>query len=263
MSSKRLYGISAAILCCANLVLYLIFHIPIYVLEVSSEAWDYFRYLFTAAVEFLMPPLAAALIFFGAVRDGAHTVFSRAAVLALPRAIYLLPYYYLYETAYGYSWSESLFLTFAISGLGIIITWLHITVLFAVAYLTARRIVVKRLFSELPPINKDKKNKELMRSLNGKAVTELPHRLGDRGILDLSLPIVAGIFSICFLEFIISAVTELSDVISHLAEYGNFLVGEFVYIMAKFLLIFILLFIAHAICYGLLKRLTKENTENE
>lgn len=261
-SSKKLYGISAAVLCAVNLILFLMFYIPIYVLELGSEGWDYFRYFFTEAVEFIIPPLASAVLFFGAVRDGTRSVLLRAAVLSLPRLVYIFPYYYLYETAYGNDWIESIFLSFLISIAGIIVMWLHLIVLLAVIYLTARALIVRELLSALPPLKREKANKELRLTLNENAVKALPTRLSDKGLFNLTLPCVAGVFAACFLEFIISMLTEIGYIISHLAEYGSFRSSELVYTISKFILIFLLLFTAHALCYGLLKLLTEEKNDD-
>ena len=169
----------------------------------------YFFESFIAAV-------VAATLFasFGEVKKSRRFLF--LFKLELPRLVFLVPYYYLYYLSDGYDSIYALFLLVPTSFF--IITLSSIEALIYV--LIARKFSNKR--------------------------RESGNFFAKCGIFDFSYAAASGIFAISFSRFILNILTEIKDVIVYLIDYQSFYSLEEIYfVLAKFLLAFITLFISH------------------
>ena len=240
--TKRWIGIFSVILSLVNLALFLIFFLPYYKYEVESEAWDYCQYFITFAAEFLLPTLAAVTVFYCAEGKNKKSALLPALYLSLPRVIYLLPYYYLYMTAYGNDWLESITLSFLVSVAGLAVMWIRILVFAAVIHYAA--IFVGEKTGEQAPQQKNLTQIDLTERLSSSP-------------FNLSKPVTAGIFAMAALQFVIYTVTEIIDIVVFLVEidYGTFRPSELIYTISKFTVIFVMLFISHVLAHLLIRKL--------
>lgn len=242
--TKRTIWICSAILSLINLALFLIFFLPYYKFDVESVEWDYCQYFLTFAIEFLLPTLSAAAVFKYAYGRSKSSALLPALYLSLPRVIYLFPYYYLYMTAYGNDWIESITLSFFVSLAGLAVTWIRILAFTAVIYFAAKFVINRK-----NAVSPEEKSSLTINALLAGESASSP--------FNLATPLTFGVFAMAALQFLIYTVIEIVDVIVFLAEidYGTFRPSELIYTIAKFSAIFIMLFISHLLSYLLIKKL--------
>ena len=260
--SKRFFGIASALAILVNLILFLIFYIPNYILEADSTARDYASYFFTRLVEFILPTLSAVLIFIDSVGKSPRSALIGAIWLSLPRFIYLFPYYYLYETAYGSDWIESILISLLINLLIISIYWLHVVLIYLVILYSSQRLIKREIIGEYP--------KSYAEKIPDSALTEFNKRVSDRmlsevrrdGIFNFDLTVTFAIMLGCIAEFVYRFVLECVDAISYLAEYaGTYRSEEIVYMIFSFAFIVLEVIIAHLLCCLTKKLVIKKCTE--
>ena len=253
-STKRLFSALGGIYAGVNLFLLLLFYIPVYVLEVEMstwyDGWYYSSRIITSFVEFLMPVPFAVILFFNAREDRFRQLAHKALYFALPKIAYILPYYYLYSLSYGYDSLEGLLISLGVTVGSIVISDLHILLLYFVIGFTARRITASKMKATLPR-SYDKKP---LGAIEAEFEREIEHDLEEsihkRGIFDIQLPFIGAIFAASFVEFTYSLLSEIASTVSYLLECaGDYRIDEIVYIVVCFTLILIELFASHALGY--------------
>ena len=254
-------------LCFAYLFAFLLLYLPIYAFETSENTLyvlGYVNYaLFDVIARFSVPVILGAILLISSPTLGRVRTALYAVALSLPALFYTLPYYYLEATESGSDWKESIGYSVLYSLIELIVLSLNT----AVIYLIARQIALfdskKRLLGKLPL----KKRESLSRSDKEEIITasekELTESLDKRGIFNFSIPFVKGIFFGAFTQFSIFAVYEIASVISHLIDFGDFRTSELLYVIGKFVMIFLLLFASHAVCYLITVKFSEDNDENE
>lgn len=262
--TKKLYTTAAVAFVAINLIAFLIFFIPNYVLEIDIGEFEYVRIFLTKLIEFALPPIAAVLIYVGGSCEGWERAIKRSAGIASTRAVYLLPYYYLYHIAYGYDSIESIVLSILVSLFGIALLFGQIILLYEALRVTTRKVVKKALIDDLPPMYKKEMPKDIKNMLDKKAEDSLREIPEKPGIFDFSAPVTVGIFSAVFTQFMISFIYELVDTIEYLVSFaGYYRLGEIIYITVSFLYILLELLIVHVVCYALKNKLCKKVPEKE
>lgn len=259
--NKRLYLFSTLTFVAANLLAFLIFFIPNYVLEVDIGEFEYVRIFLTKFIEFALPPTAAVLLYLGGSSDGWKRAIVRGVYLALPRVIYLLPYYYLYHIAYGYNSIESIGLSALVTLFGTALMFGQIILLYEILRIGARLVIKKSLINDLPSMyNKKNMPKDMKALLDRKAEDSLKEIPEKPGVFDFSAPVTVGIFSAVFTQFLISFIYELVDTIEYLVSFaGYYRVSEIIYISVSFLFILFEMLIVHIICYTLKNKFCRRN----
>ena len=250
---KSLFPIVGGIYAGINLFLLLIFYIPVYVLNVEMstwyDGWYYASSMITDFVEFVMPIPFAVLLYFTS-RNSLSTLVQRTIYFALPKIVYILPYYYLYALSYGYDSVEGLLISLAVTAGGVIISALHVLLLYFVIGFAARRIAALKMRATLPH-NYDKKPLGAIEAeFHDEIEKDMDEYVYKRGVFDVSSPIIGGIFAASAVEFIYSLAVEIANTISYLVEYvGDYRLDEVIYIVLCFIMILIELFAAHALGY--------------
>ena len=262
--TKKLYALAAAAFAALNLLAFVIFFVPNYVLEIDIGELEYVRIFLTKLIEFALPPIAAVLLYVGGSFDGWKCAITRGAGLAMTRVIYLLPYYYLYHIAYGYDSFESIGLSVLVSVFGTALLFGQILLLYEVLRVAERKVIKKALIDDLPPMCKKEMPKDIKDMLDRKAEESLREIPEKPGVFDFSAPVTVGIFSAVFTQFLISFIYEAANTIEYLISFaGYYRLGEIIYITASFLYILLELLIVHVICYALKNKLCKRNCEKE
>ncbi len=263
-NQKRLFRIAFGGLVLINLLLFLIFYIPNYILEASSIAWDYFNHFLTRLFEFILPALSAVLLFVGAKNGNTRQALISAIWLSLPRFIYLFPYYYLYETAYGSDWIESITISFLINILVIALYWAHLVALYLIMLCSARSMIKKTIITEYPKVYAEKIPKDALPEFNKRIYSELSREMKRDGIFNLDLTVSFAIMLGCIAEFVYRLVLECVDAVSFLIEYaGTYRTDEIIYMIFSFAFILIEALIAYVLCCLVKKIAVKQLYEKD
>lgn len=248
-NQKRLFRIAFGGLVLINLLLFLIFYIPNYILEASSIAWDYFNHFLTRLFEFILPAISAVLLFVGAKNGSTRQALISAIWLSLPRFIYLFPYYYLYETAYGSDWIESITISFLINILVIALYWAHLVALYLIMLCSARSMIKRTIITEYPKAYAEKIPKDALPEFNKRIYSELSREMKRDGIFNLDLTVSFAIMLGCIAEFVYRLALECVDAISFLIEYaGTYRTDEIIYMIFSFAFILLEALIAYVLC---------------
>lgn len=254
-------------LCFAYLFTFLILYLPIYVFETSADTLyvlGYVNYaLFDVAARFLVPVLLGTLLLLASPRLDRVRVALYAIPLSLPSLFYTLPYYYLVATENGSDWQESLGYSVLYSLIELIVLSLNTALVYLVARLCSLSESKKRLLGELPPKRRENLSADEREKIITASEKELTESLDKRGFFDFSIPFVKGIFFGAFTQFSLFAIYEIWSIISHLMDFGDFRTSELLYVIGKFVIIFLLLFASHAVCYVITVKMSKENDEDE
>lgn len=260
VKQKKIYLICYLSFILANLIAFLVYFIPDYVIESDIGNWEYVRLFFNKLVEFAFPTIAAALVFLDYPATGLKRTLIRAAGFALSRMVFLLPYYYLYfMNVYKYS-VEAISLSAIVTVFGALLFWVHISLLFIIIRLVADSLIVRQYAKELPLNQQKNMPKDVKKGLFKKADASLSCYMSDSGMFDFTKPIIAGIFASTFAEFLINFVKELFETITYLIGYaGSYRTVEIIYITSSFLFLVVELLSVHAICYFLKNVSVKKN----
>ena len=262
--TKRLYLISALSFCAVNFASFLIFFIPNYVIEADIGWFEYVRLFFNKFVEFALPPIAACLLMSAYFDGGIKKSLIYAIYLALPRIIYLLPYYYLYHIAYGYDSIESICLSGLVTVFGVALMWAHIAVLFLLTRMVAIRTIAKSLANDLPPAVQKSIPIDIKKMLNKQAKKSLGEEINFTGAFDFAAPMTLGIFAAVFGEFTVNLMREISDTVIYLVNYaGYYRIDEIIYITGSFVFLIIELLLVHIISYRVFKKINREEKCDE
>ncbi|MBQ7333382.1 MAG: hypothetical protein IJW38_03435 [Clostridia bacterium] len=198
----------------------------IYVFE--TEFTIYGSYFLQYFIDTLTTLFVAVTVLSGRGFESHKSRVFSSLKLSLPRLVYLFPYYYLYYMSVGYDSIESFALLLIRSAFMLILFTLETQIYFAIACFVAK-----------------------------KASNEWDFYAKSR-FFDFSVGATAAIFSICFMKFIISLLSEGVDVIIYLIDYEEFYSAtEIYYLLGKVSLAFVSLFISHILFMLLRKRFEK------
>ena len=228
----------------ANLIAFLVFFIPYYVIEADNGDWEYAVLLFNKFSEFMLPAVAASVVLSQYRTGEVKAAVIRALLLALPRAIFLLPYQYLYFIAYGYDSIESISLSALVTVFGTALFFGQVLLFFFLAREVGRRVAVGALGGDKAKALSREELKEKKR----KCDVSVFSKEGFGGILELGKPYIAALFSVAFLEFLIYLTVEIVDTVTYIVESeGLFFESEIIYIVISYLLLLAELFAVQAI----------------
>lgn len=221
MQKKNNYTkLLATCLCLAELLVFIIFYIITYlpsvgILKVGDFVYFPLYYL-SRLVEFCLPIAASAAVF-GLCRGGFKEYLIKAALFSLPRAVYLIPYYYLYENSLGNNSLESLGFSLLITIGGILLLFLHISLLLLVMRTVFRFLITRGLKKSDQFLAK----KENSGRLKAAVVQRLPEETEKFGPFDLTLPVNAALFSAAILEFLYPLTNEIVSTVKFFIAYGS------------------------------------------
>ena len=261
---KRIFLIFCSVFSAVNLLVFLLFFIPNYVLEESTEIIEYSRIFITKFAEFAIPVVSATLLFGLLIERGTKSAVKGALVLALPRIIYLLPYYYLYHIAFGYDSIESILLSALVTVFGVAITFATILLLLLLARFLASKACMKPIAEKLPP----KMQKDMTMETRTQLKKEAEKSMSTLGIpdtaLDFSHPITLGIFSASFAGFCLNFLVEFFDTVTYLLDYaGYYRIEEIIYIVVCYLFLLAEFFVTNWIAHLIWKRICSERKIDE
>ena len=229
---------------------------------VSIEWLEYTRIFLNKLFEFLLPTVAATVLFIGYSDLGLRRTLLRALYFSLPRIVFSLPYYYLYFWVNWYDSIESISLSALVTVFSVAILYGQILLLFWLIRVFARLPILKELKKSLPLNQQSNTPKDALSRLKKDADKSVAESFLDRSIFSFSSPTSLGIFAAAFAGFCINLAREIVDTVTYLIEYaGNYYLEEIIYIVACYLFLLVELFISHAICCLIRNTLTK--IENE
>ena len=233
--------------CLANLLVFARFYLAEYLPSVNllemSDLVFYILYYPAKLIEFCLTPLSA-IVAFTLYFDNRKKLIISSLFLAIPRVVYLFPYYYLYENAIGNNSVESIGLSLLISVFGAAVLFAHILLLTLVIRLATTVIIKKQLCKEFPALS-ERENKL---KLKEKANEAFGSEIKKTEISDLGIPVVGGIFVMSLIEFIYPLVSEIMSTVSFFTRYGkSYTTAEIFSIAFAFLFVLAELVILHVL----------------
>ncbi len=266
MTKKRYTAYFTAALSLLYLLVFISFYTVKYLPSVNllkiGDALYYITDTLSSVLNYCIPLVStAAAVALAGGKIKAALLYS--LLFALPRFFYLLPYYYLYEIAYGYDSFESLGLSFLISAALFLLTAAHIFLLYILVRFVTKKILLKEMKSELPPYKQKSLDKNEPSRMSLEADEKFKEELSSKGIFDLSHPLVAGIFAAAFFDFLLELLSECIDAAVYLTEYaGTYTPDEIILMVFSFIMILAKLLISHTAMIGV-KKITLKATASE
>ena len=267
-STKKSLGIVAAASLVLHLLVYLLFHLPTLVFYIESDFWYdavyYVHELLGMLLTALLPAVCAAAALALYPEGGARRPLLVCCLLSLTKLIYLLPYGYNYAVIYnGYDSASAILIALGIcAGYTLLGTGLSYLLYLLMIYV-GRRTVARASYETLPEKYRSAPTEKMREDALKEARARFPESIGCGGMLDLSVPYTAAIFSACFLTFCIQLLGELVEIVIYLVEYaGSYRESEIYYIIATLMTLLVSLFVSHLTSRalgGMLSR-TKDNS---
>jgi len=252
ITKRKFWAIYAAFLSLMHLCLFGIFYLADYLpsiklLEMSDAVYAILSYL-SALIDFCLPIITAVVIFSIVKRS-----FKRAAIfsalLALTRIFYTFPYRYILfvtDTTYGFDSVDSVLQSTYVTLFGVFILWLRVLIFYFLIYYVTRHLTAKRMKCEMPAYKQKALTPKDKKKLLAKAADALDEELLQNSYFDLKEPVIAGIFSVAFLQFIISLIEEIVNAVIFIVQYkGFYSTGEILLMEFSFIFILIELIAAH------------------
>ena len=247
--TKKPYFVTAFSFILINILLFCSFYIPNFITGESSEPFEYLRIFASKLFDFVMPLVAATVMFLGYSSLGAKNTLIRAILLSMPQVFYILPYYYIYFWVNGNDSIEAISLSALVTLFGVAVFYGESVLMLYVIRAFARLPIVKGLKKDLPRSRQENTPKELLSELRKKADEVIENSLTDRSVLSLGSPVTAGILAAAFTEFCISFIFEISDIITYLVEYrGDYRIEDVIFYTAVILFLAVELLAGHSIC---------------
>jgi hypothetical protein len=243
--TKRITSRAFLIYLLVNVVAYAFAHVAyLFANEVMGEIFEYVSYYLSKSLEFLAPPVIAAVAYVLLKTGGKRAAIYFTLTVSSARVFYSLPYYYIiFIYNYGYDSVESILLSFLATVLVILVTMLG-TLISIGAYYLAVKIICKR--------SKEDISEALARPIEKASITDFLHR-GNLPVLVFAL-----------VRFIFSLTLELIDTVSYLIEYrGDYLPTEIITILANYTLLFILLVASYLIASVIKNKLVESDEDNQ
>ena len=249
--------------------LFLLFYIPNYVIEDYAYYvgnFEYIRFFFSRLFEFLISTTAAVVLFTVLVKCGALTrraVITSALLFASAKAIYALPYYYLYFLSIGYDSIDGIPLYTLSMLLSVIFEWAKIILFFSLCYFVSRRHIVKEVLLDFPVAQRKNPPEKVKAEIKKRSDTRLSELILEGSVLNFDAPVVLGVFLVSVGQFFFSLIEEIKSAVDYLTEYaGNYRTDEIVYMTWCFVFLVIELAASHLIAYYLKNFISKKLTHN-
>lgn len=246
---KKITSRAFAIYSAVNVFTYLFAHVAyLFANDVIGELFEYVSYYLSKTVEFLAPPVIAAVGLVLLVGYGKGALIKFSLTVASARLFYSLPYYYIiFIYNHGYDSIESLSLSLLATALVILLTFGG-----TLASLGIYSIVLK----------KQCKN-------NGTRIEELlPALLTKSTVTDFLATVNIPFLTFALTRFAFSFVMELIDTVAFFIEYrSDYLAKEIITILVNFTLLFVLLAVSYLIAANVKNALidepaSEQDTEN-
>ena len=237
---SRAFWIYAAI----NVFAYFFAHVAyLFANDVAGEIFEYVSYYLSKTVEFLAPPIIAAIAYTVMRESGKGSMIGFAFSTASARLFYSIPYYYIiFIYNYGYDSIESITLSLLASVLVILVTVLGVIISLSVCRLLMQKRCKREEVGLDELIGKTRCKTEAFDFLS----------LGNMPVLVFAL-----------LRFAFSFVGELFDTVTFFIEYrADYQPKEIITILANFTLLFVLLVAAYLLS-ATIKNLLLEDSEKE
>ncbi len=228
-STKRIASRAFLIYAAVNAFTYVFAHVAyLFANDVIGEIFEYVSFYLSKSVEFLAPPIIAAIAFLIYGAEGKRASFRFTLAVSSARALYALPYYYIiFVNNYAYDSLEAILLSLLATLLIIILTCLGALISIAVCILVLKRIAKH----------------------SGKNIKdELPAAPARAPISDFLAEDNLPALTFALLRFGFSLITELIDTVSFFIEYrSDYTSEEIITILASFTLLFCLLVLSYLV----------------
>ena len=249
MNKRFRTGAALGALAVLHFIAFLVLYIPNYVIPTDSVAATYVITFVDRLFEFVLPLIAATMLFVTCTEPKGQLVL-RTALISVASFVYNLPYYYLIYIAQGNDSLEALLISLGMSA----IKYLVFALLSILFYFTMRigtvRAARRDSIKELPPAYREHRTRDMIKQIDRDNIEALPMHIAKSRTVDLTSPVTFGIFCACFVQFALHLVTELVSIVSYLIEYlGDYRESEILYIIIVLMFIFAALFISHFACY--------------
>ncbi len=211
-----------------SLFSFLIFYIPNNFFF-DIDALIYISYFIRQFIDSFIPVFSAAVLFLSDTEKPVYKSILPALKLALPRLVYVIPYYYLYYMAEGFDSFESIaFLSIHAVFLLIVFTleiWLY--------SLLARFALKRRARVHGYEIDFEE----------------------ERSVFDLASPLSFALFTLPLARFVYDLIQEIYSAVSYLVEYaGSYRPGEIVFMLGKFVFVLLSLLLSHLLVHFFKRR---------
>ena len=197
---------------------FLIYYLFAYAVE--SRVW--LIYLANFARDFslsIIPILLGVLIINRGY--GYKNILKHGALFALFELFYTVPFYYVYFVSLGYGLGEALVLILIQTLISLFLSFARLVILCAIFLYVYQRVIKK--------------------------YKEQTVKVDTGSIFDLQNPTNAAIFASCGFVFLISLVREIFETVSFLIEaFGTYRTDEIIYIVVRYLFLFITLIVSYA-----------------
>ena len=222
-STKKVRSRAFLIYAAINIFAYFFAHVAyLFANDVAGEIFEYVSYYLSKTVEFLAPPIIAAIAYTLMRERGRGAMVGFAFSTASARLFYSIPYYYIiFIYNYGYDSIESITLSLLASVLVIIVTVLGVIISLSVCHMLMKKRCKREEIELDEAIDNTRRKTEVFDFLS----------LGNLPVLVFAL-----------LRFAFSFVCELFDTVTFFIEYrSDYLPKEIITILANFTLLFVLL----------------------
>ncbi len=254
----------ALIFSALNLIVFLMYFVPYYVLENDeiSLAYEYFRLYAGEIILWILPVATAAFLVVHCVKESTKKALSSALLISLPNLVYTLPFYYLLGIEHGSDTPESLGMSLLVSAGYFVIFFVHTLVLYLIIRRSLIFFTAKELSRAMPPKYASNPTSEMWRDCLTQATNTLPEKISEGKALDLSHPTSLAFFFASLFEFTIYFSIEIFNAVSYLVNYsGGYKSGEIAYMIFRFIFVLAMLFLSLAISQ-IVKRRTRSVDED-
>lgn len=272
IKSKKIIRYAALTSVGLHLLMFLMYFIPYYVMEVDTALlgvviYDYVIFYITKFLEFAIPVVACCLIYFADSSQKGGKAALRCLYIALGSLIYHIPDKYLtfMNEMSGISSSDALLISAIMGILEVILLWIYIMLLYAALRIVSKLLQYRKNLAALTPQKKAKLGKDDKKKMLAVAKSEIDAypELGDT--FDTSYPLCAGLFAAAFIQFIVYLVPEvIITSIQYLTSYaGTYTMDEIVSLIVSPIFLLLSLLAIHLINYKLSHLLRPKNEEEE
>ncbi len=269
MTAKRKLGTKefALIFSVANLILFLMYFVPYYVIEVKevNQAYEYFRaYIYEIVALWLLPIATATVLLVRCGQESIKKTLVTALLLSLPNLCYTVPIYYLLGIEYGGDSIESLGFLLLVSAVYILIFFASVIALF---YIIKRSLVfftAKEMINTLPQQQKSNLTRAAWQGYINKSKSAFAEKLNEGKPFDFSHPTSLAFLFAALAEFAVYFIRELYTTVSYLINYaGGYQPAEIAYMIFRFVFILIMLFVLVAVADVVKGRTKPADNEQE
>ena len=243
--TKRITSRAFLIYALVNVFAYVFAHVAyLFASDVIGKLFEYISYYLSKSVEFIAPPVIAAIAYLILCESGKRGAILFTLATASARVFYSLPYYYIiFIYNYGYDSVESILLAFLATVLVIFVTMLGVLISIGLYHLVLR-VICKRSGEDF--------SKELAKPVKKTKAADF--------LASGNLPVLVFALS----RFAFSLVLELVDTVLYLIEYwGDYLPVEIITILANYVHLFILLVVSYLIASLIKNKLIKDNDSEQ